>query len=99
MAQAHMAQPCHAVLPAPSPDTALTGSATALAQVPASLSAGWRPAEEPGLPRVFTGGWVGYCGYETVRYGYLGGVPHPDRHPSTSIFLPSASFARLSPAG
>ena len=41
-------------------------------QVPASMSAGWRPAEEAGLPRVFTGGWVGYCGYETVRYGYLG---------------------------
>ena len=41
-------------------------------QVPASMSAGWRPAEEAGMPRVFTGGWVGYCGYETVRYGYLG---------------------------
>ena len=39
------------------------------------MSAGWRPAEEAGLPRVFTGGWVGYCGYETVRYGYLGKRP------------------------
>ena len=36
------------------------------------MSADWRPADEAGLPRVFTGGWVGYCSYETVRYGYLG---------------------------
>ena len=23
-----------------------------------------------GMPNVFTGGWVGYCGYDTVRYVY-----------------------------
>jgi anthranilate synthase component 1 len=40
--------------------------------VPAALSAGWRPAPAPGLPDVFTGGWVGYVGYDTVRYVYGG---------------------------
>ena len=25
-----------------------------------------------GMPNVFTGGWVGYCGYDTVRYVYSG---------------------------
>lgn len=46
-------------------------------QVAARLSAEWRPALVEGLPRVFTGGWVGYCGYDTVRYVYSGaGYPH-----------------------
>ena len=31
------------------------------------LSAGWTLASVPGLPD-FTGGWVGYAGYDTVRY-------------------------------
>jgi hypothetical protein len=30
----------------------------------------WRPAKVDGLPEVFTGGWVGYAGYDTVRYVY-----------------------------
>ena len=40
--------------------------------VPARLSADWRPVAVEGLPEVFTGGWVGYCGYDTVRYVYSG---------------------------
>ncbi len=47
-------------------------SGLAAVQVPQELSAGWRPFADPQLPAVFTGGWVGYCGYDTVRYGYLG---------------------------
>lgn len=42
-------------------------------QVPQQISEAWRPFADPQLPAVFTGGWVGYCGYDTVRYGYLGG--------------------------
>jgi hypothetical protein len=42
-------------------------------QVPIDLSASWRAAEGQGLPEVFTGGWVGYTGYDTVRYVYSGG--------------------------
>ncbi len=42
-------------------------------QVPIDYSAGWRPAPVEGLPNVFTGGWVGYTGYDTVRYVYSGG--------------------------
>ena len=35
--------------------------------VPEALSRGWKPALLEGLPQVFTGGWVGYAGYDTVR--------------------------------
>jgi anthranilate synthase component 1 len=35
--------------------------------VPEALSRGWKPAIIEGLPQVFTGGWVGYAGYDTVR--------------------------------
>ena len=41
-------------------------------QIPIDLSRDWRAAPMDGLPRVFTGGWVGYCGYDTVRYVYAG---------------------------
>ena len=40
--------------------------------IPANMSAGWQIADDEGLPRVFTGGWVGYSGYDTVRYVYSG---------------------------
>lgn len=35
-----------------------------------ALSRDWKPAVVEGMPNVFTGGWVGYCGYDTVRYVY-----------------------------
>jgi anthranilate synthase component 1 len=41
-------------------------------EVVVQLSSQWRPALPDGLPTVFTGGWVGYCGYDTVRYVYTG---------------------------
>jgi anthranilate synthase component 1 len=39
-------------------------------EVPVQLSRNWRPAAVEGVPEVFTGGWVGYAGYDTVRYVY-----------------------------
>ena len=36
------------------------------------ISRKWKPVPIEGLPRVFTGGWSGYCGYDTVRYVYGG---------------------------
>lgn len=38
--------------------------------VPVQLSRNWQPAAVEGVPEVFTGGWVGYAGYDTVRYVY-----------------------------
>lgn len=38
----------------------------------AAMSRAWRPVAIEGMPRVFTGGWAGYCGYDTVRYVYAG---------------------------
>eukprot|EP00887_Chlorella_sp_A99_P002930 scaffold24.g2930.t1 len=46
-------------------------------QVAVDLSRDWRPAPAEGLPRIFTGGWVGFCGYDTVRYVYPGGWIEP----------------------
>jgi hypothetical protein len=43
------------------------------------LSRNWRPAQVDGLPEVFTGGWVGYAGYDTVRYVYAGAAPPAGR--------------------
>ena len=37
-----------------------------------SISRRWKPVPINGLPKVFTGGWSGYCGYDTVRYVYAG---------------------------
>lgn len=44
-------------------------------EVPVQLSRNWRPAAVEGLPAVFTGGWVGYAGYDTVRYVYGNKIP------------------------
>ena len=46
------------------------------------LTRAWQLAEVPGLP-AFTGGWVGYAGYDTVRYLEGEKLPSPppdDRH-------------------
>ncbi|MFW6060812.1 MAG: chorismate-binding protein, partial [Phycisphaeraceae bacterium] len=46
------------------------------------LTATWRLVDVPGLPR-FTGGWLGYAGYDTVRYlegDKLTAPPPDDRH-------------------
>jgi hypothetical protein len=40
--------------------------------VPVNISRNWKPAQVEGLPSVFTGGFVGYAGYDTVRYVYGG---------------------------
>lgn len=40
-----------------------------------SISRKWKPVPIEGLPKVFTGGWSGYCGYDTVRYVYGGTFP------------------------
>ena len=37
-----------------------------------AISRKWKPVLTEGMPRVFTGGWSGYCGYDTVRYVYAG---------------------------
>lgn len=39
------------------------------------MTRNWRPAAVEGVPPVFTGGWVGYAGYDTVRYVYSGKLP------------------------
>jgi len=44
-------------------------------EVVVQLSRNWQPAKVDGMPDVFTGGWVGYAGYDTVRYVYSGKIP------------------------
>eukprot|EP00892_Ulva_mutabilis_P006291 jgi/Ulvmu1/4033/UM019_0010.1 len=39
------------------------------------ISRQWRPAPAAGLPEVFSGGWVGFTGYDTVRYTYPTKIP------------------------
>lgn len=50
-------------------------------QIPIEHSKKWKPSLVEGLPRVFTGGWVGYCGYDTVRYVYAGKLPFESSPP------------------
>ena len=42
------------------------------------ISERWNPCKTDGLPECFTGGWVGYMGYDTVRYQYLNKLPFED---------------------
>ncbi len=43
--------------------------------VPARITASWRPAGPVPMSGPFTGGWVGYAGYDTARYS------EPDKLP------------------
>lgn len=61
-------------------------------QVAVDLSRDWRPAPAEGLPRIFTGGWVGFCGYDTVRYVYPGKLPS-DQAPEDDRGLPDLHLA------
>ena len=46
--------------------------------VPEAIAEGWVVGAVPGLPETFSGGWVGYCGYDTVRYVYQEKLPFED---------------------
>lgn len=61
-------------------------------QVPIEISADWKPVPCEGLPPVFTGGWVGYCGYDTVRYVYGRKIPF-DSSPVDDRKLPDMHLA------
>ncbi|GFR49083.1 hypothetical protein Agub_g11111 [Astrephomene gubernaculifera] len=61
-------------------------------QLPESLSRNWRPARVEGIPDVFTGGWVGYAGYDTVRYVYGNKLPFEDA-PEDDRQLPDLHLA------
>lgn len=43
--------------------------------VPEKLSENWQIGETGDLPDVFSGGWCGYIGYDTVRYVYPNKIP------------------------
>lgn len=62
------------------------------AKVAVRLSESWRPVLTEGLPSVFTGGWVGYCGYDTVRYVYSGvysDTALPSQHMDSCMLPPN----------
>lgn len=43
--------------------------------VAVEMSRQWKPFVPDDLPEVFTGGWVGFVGYDTVRYTYPQKIP------------------------
>eukprot|EP00963_Diacronema_lutheri_P002307 scaffold153_cov347-Pavlova_lutheri.AAC.56 len=60
--------------------------------IPVELSKEWNPAVVEGLPNAFTGGWVGYTSYDTVRYVYKGKLPFHDA-PEDDRNLPDIHLA------
>jgi len=61
-------------------------------QMVIDMSSQYRAATPLGLPPVFTGGWVGYVGYDTVRYGFPGKLPFSSA-PSDDRNLPDMHLA------
>ncbi|KAF8683620.1 hypothetical protein HU200_044543 [Digitaria exilis] len=54
-------------------------------QVPRNMMEGWHPQQIEDLPESFSGGWVGFFSYDTVRYVEkkklpFSGAPQDDRH-------------------
>jgi len=43
--------------------------------VMAKIGEKWKPMKHPDLPEAFAGGWVGFAGYDTVRYQYINKLP------------------------
>nr|QKY14872.1 anthranilate synthase alpha subunit (TRPE) [Polytomella parva] len=60
--------------------------------VPEDITRSWKPAKVAGVPPVFTGGWVGYAGYDTVRYVYSGKLPF-ESAPTDDRRLPDLNLA------
>eukprot|EP00798_Chlamydomonas_sp_ICE-L_P011290 gene11290-18926_t len=61
--------------------------------IPEAMSRLWRPYLSPEIPKgVFTGGFVGYAGYDTVRYVYSGKLPFASA-PTDDRNLPDMQLA------
>eukprot|EP01025_Chloroclados_australasicus_P055525 TRINITY_DN6745_c0_g2_i3.p1 TRINITY_DN6745_c0_g2~~TRINITY_DN6745_c0_g2_i3.p1 ORF type:complete len:611 (+),score=77.88 TRINITY_DN6745_c0_g2_i3:52-1833(+) len=43
--------------------------------IPKQLASNWTPVVPNEIPQQFCGGWAGYAGYDTVRYGYPNKLP------------------------
>ena len=61
------------------------------------ISEDWRPCKTPGLPDCFAGGWVGFTGYDTVRYQYQSKLDF-DRAPTDDRALPDICLLYTSPS-
>ncbi len=47
-------------------------------QVPRSISGAWRPVRSGAVPAAFHGGWVGFVGFDAVRWLEPGALPFAD---------------------
>ncbi|OUS47519.1 anthranilate synthase alpha subunit [Ostreococcus tauri] len=52
------------------------------------ISAEWRACTMSGLPECFSGGWVGFTGYDTVRYQYKSKLDFGEAAPKDDRSLP-----------
>ncbi|MBL1219086.1 MAG: anthranilate synthase component I [Planctomycetes bacterium] len=79
---------------APAPSTAVPGGEGSKTpfDLMRAMADQWKPATAiDGLPESFTGGWVGYAGYDTVRYAEPDKLPFADA-PADDRNLPDLHF-------